>query len=144
MNVFFHKDRNDDTITTSLAAHNGFWALFDTVHKEAFMERFPTGKPTSTAQKSCIIWENSHGGIKRRMSWIVGLLGSMSNAHCVMVSAHARKVIWYHHSGSDALNMNYKGGEKESCVPKKWLFSLWLVCEACVSLNRITYWRSVQ
>lgn len=53
MNVF-HKDKNDDT-NHVLAAHNGFWALFDTEHKAAFMERSPTGKPTSTAQKSCII-----------------------------------------------------------------------------------------
>ncbi len=62
MNVF-HKDKNDDT-NHVLAAHNGFWVLFDCMHKAAFIEWSPTGKPTSTAQKSYIIWENSHAGIK--------------------------------------------------------------------------------
>lgn len=117
LNVF-HKDKNDDT-NHVLAAHNGFWVLFDTEHKAAFMERSPTGKPTSTAQKSCIIWEDSHGGIKEANvldCWAIGL--SDKPTLCVSeCTCRKHRVIWYH-CGSNALNMTYnltRGGEKETC-----------------------------
>lgn len=122
MNVF-HKEKNDDT-NHVLAAHNGFWVLFDSVHKAAFIEQSPTGKPTSTAQKSYIIpcW-NKRGKCLR-------LLAYWSQWQTPTHRKH--RVIWYH-CGSNALNMTYNPtrGKGNLRAKKCAFFIVTLECQVC-------------